>query len=168
MVPATGVGAVTPDEVVALREVALRFEATLSDHFASEAGQGEIDLPEGPDSPLIGRTRRWDEARLTEVALVDQPADGLLVSVQHWSVPRGTTLDVFVPAYGDFGVLTDRFVIPMLPMIHLREQLESRGFAAYWTTGPDQHLLVSLYDAMFPSHQHPHQARGQATHLDLR
>lgn len=141
----------TPNDVVALREVGSRFSDTLSAYFVREAGGGEIVLPDGPDSPLIGKVRRYDESRLVGVGLVEEPTDGLLVSVCHWSVPRGTVLHVFVPAYGDHGVLTEYFIIPQLPMIHFRERLESRGFAASWVPRPDGHLYASLYDGSFPA-----------------
>ncbi len=138
-----------PDEVVALREAGSLFSDTLSTYFAGEAGRGEIVLPEGPDSSSIGDIRRYDESRLVDVAIVEEPADGLLVSVCHWFVPRKTVLDVFVPAYGDHGVLTDHFIIP-LPVIHFRERLESRGFASSWVARPGGHLYASLYDDSFP------------------
>lgn len=108
-------------------------------------------LVDGPDSALIGRIRHHDEARLVGVEVTDQPGPGIVVSVSHWSIPPGAVLDVLVPAYGSGGVLTDDAIIPLLPVIHFCERLESRGFAASWTTGADRHLKAALYDETFPA-----------------
>ena len=141
----------TPAEEASLREVGSRFRDTLTAYFEAERDQGQIILPDGPDSALIGRVRQHDEAHLIGVELTEQPTLGIIVSVSHWSIPPGAVLDVFVPAYGTRGVLTDHFIIPQLPVVDFRERLESRGFASSWVAHPGRHLHVSLYDETFPA-----------------